>query len=376
MRHPPEGVLRRLLDEPAAVTDRDRRHVAGCPRCLGTLATVREDAALVEATLGTPGTLGTLGTQGTPVGADVDLARAWQRLSSATATATAGRPGPASAPVRAGRHRALLRRPAVAALAAAAVLTGAATAAANDWLQIFATQQVAPVGITTADLVALPDLSAYGELAVSGEPDVHEVADAAAAEAESGLDVPQVADLPRGVSGRPTYQVGDRVTATFTFSAEAAAVAAAGAGEPLPPVPPGLDGSPVRLAAGPGVAQVWGSSAGAPALVVGRAVAPTASSTGVPFDVVRDYVLSLPGLPDEIADQLLTFTADGSTLPIPVPADEVTTTADEVDGVPATVLTTRDRTLAAVVWVEEGVVTVVAGAVDADEALAVARGLR
>ncbi|HEU0101835.1 MAG TPA: hypothetical protein VFR07_05890, partial [Mycobacteriales bacterium] len=155
-----------------------------------------------------------------------------------------------------------------------------------------------------------------------------------------------------------------------------AAEAAAGAGEPLPPVPPGLDGSSVRLAAGPGVAQVWGSSAGAPALVVGRAVAPTASSTGVPFDVVRDYVLSLPGLPADVADQLRTFTADGSTLPIPVPTDEVTTTPDEVDGVPATLLTTRDGTLAAVVWVDAGVVTVVAGAVDADEALAVARGLR
>ena len=31
MRHPTEGVLRRLLDEPAAVADADREHVAGLP---------------------------------------------------------------------------------------------------------------------------------------------------------------------------------------------------------------------------------------------------------------------------------------------------------------------------------------------------------
>jgi len=34
--------------------------------------------------------------------------------------------------------------------------------------------------------------------------------------------------------------------------------------------------------------------------------------------------------------------ADGSTLPLPVPADQVTTTSAQVDGVSATVLTTRD----------------------------------
>jgi hypothetical protein len=47
-----------------------------------------------------------------------------------------------------------------------------------------------------------------------------------------------------------------------------------------------------------------------------------------------------------------------------------------VDGSPATVLATRDRTLAAVVWVADGVVNVVAGALDADEVLSVARDLR
>lgn len=361
MRHPTEGVLRRLLDEPAGVADADREHVAGCPQCLDGLATVREDATLVHAALATDG------------GADVDVPAAWRRLSTA-----ASDPGPrrAATPPPARRYRSFLHRPAAAALAVAVVLAGAGTAAANDWLQIFRTEQVAPVSITTADLIALPDLDAYGDLAVTGGPDVHEVPSAAAAAAESGLDLPEVPDLPRGVSGEPAYQVGGKVTATFTFSAARAARAAAEAGKPLPPVPPGLDGSSVRLVAGPGVAQVWSSSAGAPALVVGRAVAPTAFSSGVPFETVRDYLLSLPGLPADVAAQLRTFTADGSTLPLPVPADRVTTKPAQVHGVPATVLISRDRTVAGVVWVDDGVVTVVAGTLDDSEVLKIARTLR
>jgi len=288
-------------------------------------------------------------------------------------------PGRAAALPLPGRSRAVLRRPVVAALAVAVALTGAGTAAANDWLRIFRTEQVAPVSITTADLIALPDLNAYGDLAVTADPGVHEVPDAATAAAESGLDVPEVTDLPRGISGEPVYQVGGEVSATFTFSADRAARAAraaAAAGQTVPPPPPGLNGSSVRLVAGPGLVQVWLSSAGAPALVVGRAVAPTAFSSGVPFETVRDYLLSLPGLPDDVAAQLRTFTADGSTFPLPVPADEVTTSSTQVNGVPATVLATRDRTLAAVVWVDNGVVTVVAGSLDDDEVLAIARGLQ
>ena len=359
MRHPTEGVLRRLLDEPAGVSDADRQHVASCPECLDALAAFREDAALVGAALTTESAQG------------VDVDAAWRRLSAAAPAVP-----PRTAQPRASRSRAILRRPIVAAVAVAVVVAGAGTAAANDWLEIFRTEKVAAVSITTSDLIALPDLSAYGELQVTGDPNVHNVPDAAAAAEETGLDVPEVTTLPRGVTGEPVYQVGGKVNATFTFSADRAAQAAAEAGETLPPLPPGLDGSSVRLDAGPGVAQTWSSSAGAQALVVGRAVAPKAFSSGAEFETLRDYLLSLPGLPDDVAAQLRTFTEDGSTLPLPVPAEEVKTSTAQVDGAPATVLQTRDKTLAAVVWVEDGEVTVVAGSLNVDEVLSVARELR
>ncbi len=359
MRHPTEGVLRRLLDEPGGVAGSEREHAADCPRCQATLAGARKDAELVGAALATDAST------------DIDVTAAWHRLTTtpanghvqATATLTS-------------RFRALVRRPVFGFLAAAVVLTSAGTAAANDWLRIFGTERISTVSLSTADLVALPDLSAYGDVALTGRLDVHKVADAAAAMADSGLDVPEVTSLPRGVSGEPEYQVGGEVTATFTFSAERTAQAAAKAREILPAPPPGLDGHAVRLVAGPGVAQVWGGSLGVPALVVGRAVPPKAYSSGVPFETVRDYVLSLPGLPDKVAAQLRTFAADGSTLPIPIPADKLSSSSAQVNGAPATVLAARDRTMAAVVWVKDGVVTVVAGSLDTDEVLSVARKLR
>jgi hypothetical protein len=358
MRHPSEGVLRRLVDEPAGVTDDDRAHVAGCPTCLRALDTARADAQLVSAALTAPATR------------DVDVDAAWARLS--TTTATPARP----VSIGRGRWRAAVRRPAIAALSAAVLVTGAGVAAANDWLPIFRTEQVDPIEVTSTDLVQLPDLSAYGDVEILEEPDPEQVADADAARERTGLAVPEVAALPEGVTGEPSYQAAGIVSGTFTFSADKAAQAAAAAGEVLPPTPAGIDGSSLRLQAGPGVAAIWSQPTGVPTLVVARVVAPTVDSSGVPFETVRDYLLSLPGLPAGLADQLRELSADGGTLPLPVPAELVTSSTADVDGTEATVLTSRNGLFAGVVWVEDGVMTGVAGSLSADELLSVARDLR
>jgi hypothetical protein len=249
-------------------------------------------------------------------------------------------------------------------------------AAANDWLPIFQTERVDPVEVTSTDLVQLPDLSAYGDLDVLQEPETEQVADAATARERTGLAVPEVAELPEGVTGEPVHQVAGVVEATFTFSAAKAAQAAAAAGEVPPPAPAGLDGSQLRLQAGPAVAAVWSQPTGVPTLVVARVGAPQVFSSGVPFETVRDHLLSLPGLPDGLADQLRALSADASTLPLPVPAELVTSSTADVGGTEATVLTSRNGLFAGVVWVEDGVMTGVAGSLSADELLAVARGLR
>ncbi|MDG4831329.1 hypothetical protein O7627_18695 [Solwaraspora sp. WMMD1047] len=361
MRHPNDGTLRRLLDEPAGVADTDREHVAGCPRCRSGLATAQRDAMLTRAAL--------------DVEPAVDVDSAWSRLSQAAA-AEGPRRQPAAPRWRATalRWRAGLRRPAVAAFAVVVLLGGASAAAAANWLQIFRTEQIAPVTLTQADLIALPDLSAYGTVEIK-EPRVRGVADAATARQATGLTLPPVRKLPTGVSGEPAYQVGEQLSAVFTFSAERAAQTAAAVGEPLPPPPAGLDGSQFRLTAGPGAAAVWKGAGGAPALIVARVVAPTAYSAGIPFQTAVGYLLTLPGLPDAVAAQLRGFAGDGTTLPLPVNSRYLTSSTTDVNGRPATVLTSHDGLLAGVVWVADGVVTAVAGSLDSDEALSVARGL-
>lgn len=360
MRHPNEGVLRRLVDEPAGVADADRGHVADCPVCLVALAEARDDAARVGAAL----------TSG--VSTDLDVDGAWARL-----TATGPRARAASAPARRRTRGATLRRPAVAALGFVIVVTGAGVAAANDWLPIFATEVIEPVAISSdLDLSAMPDLTDYGTLELTGADEPAPVADGAAAEDFTGLEVPEVAALPDGVSGEPQFMAIGEVTATFTFSAERAAQAAAEAGEDLPPVPDGLDGAQVRLNAGPAVAAVWAGDSGIPALVVARAGAPEAFASGTDFEELRGYLLSLPGLPEEVAAQLRSFSPDASTLPLPVPADYATSSPVAVDGDEATLLTSRDGFLAGVVWVEDGVVTAVAGSLSGSEVVSIASGLR
>jgi hypothetical protein len=357
MRHPTDGTLRRLVDEPAGVADADREHVASCPVCLARLAAAQQDATVVGAALG--------------AGFTVDVDAGWRRLSRA---GTAQGRRRVAAPDR--RWRAALRSPVVAAFGVVALVTGAAAAAAAGWLPIFHTERIAPVTAAEADLVELPDLADFGEVEVTEDIDVRQVADAAAAAEATGLSVPRVSELPRGVTGEPTYHVGGRISAVFTFSAEKTARFAAAAGHTLPPPSPGLDGSKFRLVAGPGLAEVWSAGRPLPALVVARAVAPIAYSTGIPFETARDYLLSLPMLPKDIASQLRGFSGDGTTLPLFVSVDQMTSSTADVGGVRATVLAAREGTMAAVVWVNNGIITAVAGSLSADEVLPVARGLR
>ncbi|GAB2588962.1 transcriptional regulator (anti-sigma factor) [Paractinoplanes abujensis] len=360
MRHPNEGVLRRLVDEPAGVADTDRSHVAGCPVCRTGMAEVERDAAFAAATL--------------HLTVDPDVDEAWLRVAMSpdkfVISSAAGR----TEPVTGGRVRWWMprRTPLVAGLAALAILAGAGTAAATDWLPIFRTERIAPVTVRQADLMALPDLSSWGDVEITERPRIHAVNSRAAAEKETGLDLPDVAGLPRGVTGDPQYQAGGRIGATFTFRAAKVRAFTGTA----PPMPAGLDGSTFRLTAGPGAAALWSSHQGAPSLLVARAVAPAAYSTGVPFATARDYLLSLSGLPADVARQLRSFSADGRTLPLHVMPEELTSTPADVHGIPATVLTSTDQVLSAVLWVDDGVVTLVGGSLSPDEVLTVARGLR
>ncbi|MFL6070356.1 MAG: hypothetical protein ACJ72Y_03635 [Actinomycetes bacterium] len=361
MTHLSDGVLRRYIDEPEGLPDGQREHVRHCDRCSRALERAQDDRLVAEA--------GLLSMSGE--GADIDAA--WERLQSAVQadahTLESVRDRRASFGAR------MRKAPVLAAAGALLIVGGATTAAANDWLPIFQAESITPVSVDINDLTELPDLSAFGRWDVRTDPRLVDVPDASTASSRTGLIVSTPTDLPTGVEGTPEFQVMEKQVATFTFSQRKAAEAAQAAGASMPSLPNDLDGAVLRLELGPAVVQTWSQGSGAPTLIVAQVVAPSASSNGVPLATLRDALLSMPGLPDDVAAELLTATGDGTTLPLPIPTDEYTTTSAEVSGRPATVLTSRDQTVAGVVWLDDGVVTVVAGPLDAQEVLSVADGL-
>jgi hypothetical protein len=373
MSHPSEGLLRRAIDEPAALGDDHRRHVGTCADCRAEVAAMVADRDAVGAALDAAPVL-PAGREDAPV--DVDAA--WRRFA-----ARLGAPGAdddavtAAPPPPQRRMRTRFRRPAVAVAAAAVFAVGTtAAAAAVDWLPIFKPDQVTAVTVDLdiQDVDALPDLSAYGTLSLPADADPRDVADAAEARRLTGIDPPDVAALPRGVGGEPTYGVLEPTTARFTFSAEKARASAERTGRALPPMPAGVDGSTLEIRVGPGVVTSWGDG-DLPEMAVIRMAAPVVSSQGVSLPTLRDYLLAQPGIPADVADKLRELPDDGSVLPVPVPSEYATTETTTVDGERATAVTLRDGSAAGLTWIKDGELTAVFGLVDLDDLKDVANGL-
>lgn len=359
MAHVAEGRLRRLADEPAEISESERAHYMSCARCQG-----RQVAACAD------GDAAARALNATAVD-PVDVDAAWAAVLDQRREPTRSREMRVGAPRSRARRRA-------AAVTAAVVAVGAfaSTAAASGWLPIFRPDHVTAVPFDVSSVATLPDLSAFGSISAPGTWEPEAATDAAAAAAQSGVPAPTVASLPRGVSGQPTYSVLPQRTATFTFSADRAAAAAARLGRTLPPMPAGIDGSQLRLQIGPGVVETWTHKSGLPVLVVARLKPPVVSSNGISLATLRSYLLAQPGIPAGLAAQLRALPADGSALPIPVPANLATSKATTVNGDAATVIQLRDQSESGVVWVSDGVLDVVFGPLTSQDALDVARGLR
>jgi hypothetical protein len=367
--HPTDGALRRALDEPASLSDADRAHVSTCHRCQQALAEASSDRDYAQSLL-------TVHDE-----SDLTPDRQWQRLAdSAAVPSVATSPATAPQPRRRKFHRATV----LTAAGAVLVIGGATAAAANDWLPVFHTESVAPITISTSSMSGLTDiagavdlsgLSAYGHWQELSSPQLRAVPSADVAQQRTGLTLKQLTDLPTGVTGEPSYHVLGLQSGVFQFSAQKAQQAVVAAGGTLPALPAELDGAQLRLQAGPAVVRVWQQSSGIPSLVVAEIGAPTAQTSGVSLDVLRAALLSLPGMPPELAAQLRAVTSDGTTLPIPIPQDQFTSSQTTVAGAPATLIESKDGTLTGVIWVSDGLVRLVGGPLSESEVVSVANEL-
>ena len=369
MRHIPDGVLRRLDDEPLAVPDRVADHVASCGHCSARRAEIAHDTQRAAQLFSRP-----------QVVPDMDIA--WARFQRELESPRAGGAVRRRLTAHDRQRRAWFPRVSLrTGLAIGAVgIVVAGTAAAATLTTIFAPTHVAPVSVSQSDLRAIAAITGLGDSQVLGgfsapngssrmrfgtikwsSGTAHPTSSLAQAAAEGGFPVSLPARLPAGVGAVQSYVVQPRVRVAVTFNSTAA----------------GLAGSSIILDAGPAVVTQYAgtSGAGVPTLGVATMRRPTAQSSGASLSQIEGFLLAQPGIPPQLADEIRLLGDLRTTLPVPVPPGAAARSI-EVDGWPGVLLADSTNAAAGVVWEDgQGLLHVVVGILDSQDVLNVANQL-
>jgi len=364
--HLSDGTLRRMYDEPLAAVESARAHFDGCARCQERFTEIAGLARDLQAALAVPA-------------ATVDAHAAYRAVRE-----RAGRPRLTWLP-RWGASRGRLAAAGLLAAALVAVV-GFGPAVASGLVKIFEPKQVQVVPITSGSLEGFPDLSNWGTVQVTSQPELKQVDSAPAAHQATGLPLLPAA-LPASVSGlpQPQYAVVGQGAGTFTFDAAKAQAAAQREGAKAPPLPANLNGASLHVVGGPAEAAVYGTvnprampDGQFPQLVIAIGKAPVVTSNGATVRQIEDAVLAQPGVSPQLAAAIRSIGDPTSTLPIPIPADRASShavTLQNHDRTRATFIGDNTGIAAAIVWVKNGTVYAVAGSLHEDQLVAVASSL-
>jgi hypothetical protein len=363
MHHIPSPVLRRLEDEPLAVPDLARRHLDDCGRCQAERTEIAADAALAARVLATPPEIG-----------DVDLE--WILLQDRLS-----RPGAARRPAARRSPRVPRRLVNISLGAGTAVLAGVLTvgaAAAAVLTTVYAPTQVAPVRVSANGLRAIENITgigrlpsnlqpsgsmrlSFGELSWSTAGRPQQVSSLASASSMTHLAFPTPATLPPGVGAISSVEVQPRVTVMLRFSQSAG---------------PAVAGSTLEITVGPAIAVQYGGTSGrgnVATLAIVAARRPVASSTGATASQLETFVLSRPGLPADLAQEIRLLGNPTSVLPVPVPSG-LWELKEHIGGAPAVLITDPNGFASGVIWESrDGIVHAVGGLLDKQDVFSVAR---
>jgi hypothetical protein len=365
MHHVPSPVLRRLEDEPLAVPDLARRHLDDCGRCQAQSTEIAADAALAARVLAAPTEI-----------ADVDLE--WILLQDRLS-----RPGAARRrAVRMPRRLVNVSLGAGTAVVASVLAVGAAAAAVLT--TVYAPTQVAPVRVNANDLRAIENITGisrlsgdlgpsgstqltFGKLSWSSAGPAQQVASLARASAMTHLAFPTPATLPSGVGAIGRITVQPQVTATVRFSQNAG---------------PAVAGSTLTITAGPAIAVQYTSASGRSNLITLAIVAarrPVASvkgageAGGATASQLETFLLSRPGLPPDLVQEIRLLGNTTSVLPVPVPSG-LWEDKEQIGGAPAVLVTDPKGFASGVIWESrDRIVHAVGGLLDKQDVFSVAR---
>jgi hypothetical protein len=265
------------------------------------------------------------------------------------------------------------------AVAAGVLVVGVGAAAALT--SVYAPTHVAPLPVSKKDAQAIADLFGlspaqmqggltpsgsrkltFGELTWTSAGPAQQVSSIARASALTHLAYSAPATLPAGVGSPSSIEVQPQVTATVTFSQNAG---------------PGIAGSTLEITGGPGfLVQYGGRSDVANNLttfVIAVMERPTASSTGATTSQLETFLLSRPGLPSGLAEEVRLLGNLGTTLPVLVPS-EMSTRQVTIGDAPAVLVSEPADAASAVIWESrDGLVHAVGGLLDTTDVLNVAR---
>lgn len=363
MKHVSDGVLRRLADEPDSVADRDAEHASVCRRCRVRGQQIASDAAIAQRALGGPALL-------------PDIDAAWSRLV-ATPTSAKGAPIERAVP-RSWRLAGISVSSGVVLGGVGLAVIGAAAAATLT--TVFAPTHVAPLPVAAANLqsfVSALGLNGPGSLAnatssngskqlpfgkvtwsTGGNPRTYSTL--SQAESAAGLAVALPSTLPSGVSSAMGFAVYPSATATVMFSSTDGS---------------GVAGSSLAVTIGPAVIVTYGSplGQGLPSLGVVAMARPIATSTGATTAQLESFLLSQPGIPPNLAQEIRLLGNLQTTLPVPTPPGS-SASSTVVNGQPAVVLSEDGGVASGVIWEDaQGIVHAVAGPLDQKDVLGAAR---
>ncbi|MBV9171282.1 MAG: hypothetical protein JOZ81_14485 [Chloroflexi bacterium] len=380
---PDIAVWRAWLDQEVE-TDHDLQdHLHACPDCRRTVDDVRDAATAAHSAVAV------LAPSAVPAPSQAAVAR--ERLGWQRAAAVANQ-----------RRRHLPRvsggwRIAASGIAAAVVFTFAVAltpegrAAAAGFLAQFRSQQLTAIEITPqsqADIMRTFDtLNNLGVVQGATPSEVRTNEKTAAqqsltpeqASQQVGftLKTPDPATLPRGLNANPRIAVTQAMQERFTFSKDKAARYFQSTGHPEVSLPDKFDGATLVVSIPAAAMLQYGDSSSHDALVIGQASEIEVGVQGnVSLSEMRDFLLSLPGLPAQTVAQLKRIQNWNETLPIPVPVDKVNwqqTTFPK--GGQGLLLNDNSGVGSAAIWQQDGHLYGVAGSVKATDLKRVADSL-
>ncbi len=368
MRHLSEGTLRRIYDEPLALTAAEQQHFDGCEQCHARFDALASDARATSALLRTPAfeprPAAALASVRQRIAEDQRRPATWYRRWFE-------RSSPRLRP---------LATPAMAVGLAVIMAIGlAVTGVSVQLLRVFEPGKVVAVSVSPSAINRADLRLDFGDVKwLPAPPQAQPVSDPSVARTQTGLPVLMPASLPSGVTGSPTFGVVSQATGSLTFDAARLAASAQKAGVTVKPMPANINGSTLVVNGGPALVEVWGLSGAVngsqfPTLVIAQTRVPTVDSSGASTTDLENYLLSQPGVPPDLAAQLRAIKDPSTTLPIPIPKGLATTEAVQVNGVQGLMI--KATLGAGVVWVKNGVIYAVGGQLTPEQVLALATSL-